>query len=131
MNFPILCEVEMPQFENVSSKYGAPMGRREYNGAPQNKIRVFRVRIDAGGYDDGGAYWGIGKPLFCATDSADFRQFIRADSRLSAVAELGIEKYQLARPPVSEYRNLKSLENRGGISAGGIKLLQNLETLGF
>lgn len=121
----------MPQFENACSPYGAQIGRREYNGIPENKIRVFRVRIDAGGYDGGGAYWGLGKPLFCATDGADFRQFIRADSRLSAVAELGIKKCRLARPPLSEHQNLKNLENRGVISAGGIKLLQKLETLGF
>lgn len=121
----------MPQFENASSPYGAQIGRLEYNGVPKNKIRVFRVVINMGGYDDGGAYWGIGKPLFCATDGADFRQFVRADTRLRAVVELGIARQKLARPPVYEYRKLKSLESQGPLSAHRIELLRKLETLGF
>lgn len=35
------------------------------------RTRLERVRLDAGGYDKGGAYWGLGNPLFCAWTSAD------------------------------------------------------------
>jgi hypothetical protein len=53
-------------------------------------IRLFRVRLDNGGYDDGGAYWGIGEPLWCAIDSDGNRQFIRASRREKAALLLGI-----------------------------------------
>lgn len=83
----------MSQFENVSCKYGAPMGRassplRE-DPAPRS-IRLFRVNLDSGGYDDGGAYWGIGAPLYCATDDADYLEFTRANDRFRAMILLGI-----------------------------------------
>lgn len=50
---------------------GAPMGRLESRpGYPDRdkplKFHLTRVKIDAGGYDIGGAYWGLGAPLYCA-----------------------------------------------------------------
>lgn len=98
------------QFSEVNSTYGAPMGRREYRNpgdlAPRT-VRLFRVRLDSGGYDDGGAYWGHGDPLYCATltDEAqasgefnDYREFTRARSRFDAAALLDIEPRTLAVP---------------------------------
>jgi len=58
----------LPYRIEVSSAYGAPMGRRgrranpEYNGV----LRIRRVPLDSGGYDPGGAYWGTGATLWCA-----------------------------------------------------------------
>lgn len=118
------------QFNNVSSRYGAPMGRSE-SPLGHSRVRLFRVRINRGGYDDGGAYWGIGKPLYCAECAEGGRRFIRADSRLQAVAELGIEARDMVRPPLKEYARLRNLEHRGGISARGVVLLQRLQELGF
>lgn len=77
------------KMENVSSKYGAPMGRRDYGNTPENGIRLFRVYLDAGGYDNGGAYWGLGMPLYCA-EKDDYQRFIRAASRKEAAEKLGI-----------------------------------------
>lgn len=89
------------QFEDVSGRYGAPMGRRE-DGYLETDIprfvRLFRVRLDAGGYDDGGAYWGIGAPLWCAMDDDGNRQFIRAGTRERAALELNIPNTALKRP---------------------------------
>ena len=63
----------------VNCKYGAPMGRANVGNYPvtvtsgpncrifkkdQPKIYRKRVRLDSGGYDMGGAYWGIGAPLY-------------------------------------------------------------------
>lgn len=83
----------MSQFEQVSCRYGAPMGRRE-DGHIETRVkrfvRLFRVRINSGGYDDGGAYWGIGEPLFCAIDDDGNRQFVRARSRFLAAVKLDI-----------------------------------------
>lgn len=46
--------------DKVSFQYGAPMGRHTgptigYGG----KISLRKVRLDSGGYDAGGAYWGL------------------------------------------------------------------------
>lgn len=121
------------QFVEVNSTYGAPMGRRDFGPMPDHgrTIRVFRVRLDVGGYDDGGAYWGHGKPLFCATDGEDYRRFIRADSRLCAVAELELPRDMLKSPPVSAYQSLREKESRGTLGASGVLLRQRLGELGF
>jgi hypothetical protein len=81
------------QFPDVSSRYGAPMGRRADGYLETNIarfVRLFRVRLDSGGYDDGGAYWGTGTPLFCAIDDDGNRQFVRAYHRTRAALMLGI-----------------------------------------
>lgn len=51
---------------NVNSKYGAPMGRPNsgHGAEPTTKFEVKLVPINSGGYDRGGAYWGIGRPLY-------------------------------------------------------------------
>jgi len=86
---------------DVSTRYGAPMGRRGY-GTPEHAeprtVRLFHVPLDAGGYDRGGAYWGTGARLWCATDGPNYRQFTRAASRARAALELGLTPEHLARP---------------------------------
>lgn len=90
------------QFENVDCSRGAPMGRSEWRAdepiAPRS-VSVFRVRLDSGGYDDGGAYWGAGRPLYCARDDAGaFRVFVRAMDRAEAIEKLRIAPHLLKRP---------------------------------
>ena len=82
------------QFPDVGGKYGAPMGRREsYHPEYRAAARLFRVRINSGGYDDGGAYWGLGEPLWCCMQrDHDFQVFFRARSRRAA-AEYVAAKY--------------------------------------
>lgn len=44
------------QFETVSSRYGAPMGRRADDFLETDVarfVRLYHVRINSGGYDDG------------------------------------------------------------------------------
>jgi hypothetical protein len=101
----------MSQFPLVNCQYGAPMGRRSY-GLIQNcesrTVRLFRVNLDQGGYDDGGAYWGTGEPIYCATDTPDLNlpidttalhssyfATVRASNRAHACLLLGIEREQL------------------------------------
>jgi len=61
----------------VSTKYGAPMGRSNVGSLPhtitsgknckilkKNQVKVFDCRVPLvgyGDYDKGGAYWGIGR----------------------------------------------------------------------
>jgi hypothetical protein len=90
------------QFIPVDCSRGAPMGRAEYGTATEcepRTVRVFKVRLD-GDYDDGGAYWGcnsFGAYLYCATDGADYRAFVRATSRADAIIRLGIPCDRLIR----------------------------------
>lgn len=53
------------------------------------KVTLRRVRLDSGGYDSGGAYWGLGEPLFWAgTEGGELDSFFRAADRAAAVAHV-------------------------------------------
>ena len=81
-----------PTISPVSCNYGAPTGRADWRDDPIEPVRLFRVSVDSGGYDRGGAYWGTGKPLFCATDCAGFRMFLRAEDRVTAQTAIERER---------------------------------------
>jgi hypothetical protein len=76
-----------PYTENVSSKYGAPMGRRNNTQGEPTNLHLRRVPFVDGDYDPGGAYWGGGQPLYCAWND-DFCVFRRATSRDAAKAAI-------------------------------------------
>jgi hypothetical protein len=89
--------MNQPTINNVNCKYGAPMGRAEWHGIPLPKaIRVFHVPLSQG-YDKGGAYWGCGQALYCATDCEGYREFVRANSRNHAINQLSINNNLLKR----------------------------------
>jgi hypothetical protein len=95
----------MRQFPRTSFPYGAPMGRATSTpegpaGLFKDKCRLFQVRLDSGGYDDGGAYWGRDLPLYCC-ESVDgtLRTFTRHPSREAAKAAI-LAKF----PAVTFYR---------------------------
>lgn len=91
------------QFPQVDTRFGAPMGRATWplkGDIPPRSLSLFRVRIDAGGYDDGGAYWGLGAPLYClrgSGDDWDVRGFVRAPSRAHAALALCVPHSALKR----------------------------------
>ncbi len=62
---------------DVSSKFGAPMGRITVEENPRATVTLFRVRMVDGDYDAGGAYWGGGTPLYAAIGDG-FQYFVRA-----------------------------------------------------
>jgi hypothetical protein len=85
----------MSQFQKVNSSRGAPMGRSADGFLETDMprfVRLFRVRLDSGGYDDGGAYWGFsrGEYLWCAIDDDGNQQFTRAVHRTKAAFLLDI-----------------------------------------
>lgn len=86
------------QFDKVDCSRGAPMGRPSSSEVTKGdrRCRLFRVRLDSGGYDDGGAYWGHGAPLWCAGDKHCVA-FIRANSRKEAAELLGVT-HRLIKP---------------------------------
>jgi hypothetical protein len=64
---------------NVSTKYGAPLGRRNIGSQPvtvirgkrgrickKDQVKVYEKRVPLmdGGYDRGGAYWGTPSNLY-------------------------------------------------------------------
>lgn len=57
----------MANLPDVNCQYGAPMGRGQSHARNKEilvKFRLSRVYVNSGGYDRGGAYWGIGAPLY-------------------------------------------------------------------
>jgi hypothetical protein len=74
------------------------MGRPSYGTAPDKGVKLFRVVMVDGDYDNGGAYWGgyPSPPLYCAR-TPDYQAFTRAHSRTEAATKLGIKPEQLAR----------------------------------
>ncbi len=98
-----------PQLPSVNCKHGAPSGRPDWPYTTGNVIdkdhptafavpaRCFKLRmIDGGNYDSGGAYWGNGLPVFCATNDVtgvtlpgghSFQLFVRARDRVAAKKE--------------------------------------------
>lgn len=86
----------------VNCQYGAPMGRESYNSErhleSEETVRLHLQRVamvDGGAYDSGGAYWGIGAPLWCAwlrhlridtraDPEGNIRIFVRAKTREKA-----------------------------------------------
>jgi len=53
------------------------------------KVSLRKIPINSGGYDSGGAYWGIGQPLYWAgSDCGTIDRFFRAATRDQAKAEI-------------------------------------------
>lgn len=65
----------------VSARYGAPMGRRNGNLDHDGTWRADRIELDEGGYDAGGAYWGLrslGRSLYAVQDGMGNIAFVDA-----------------------------------------------------
>ena len=72
---------------SANCKYGAPMGRHtgpEYLDTALGKVYLRLVPLDSGGYDRGGAYWGVGQPLYEVLDQDGNGFIFRAYGREAA-----------------------------------------------
>lgn len=94
----------MPKFNptpDVNSKYGAPMGRPAHDTFTDKQgqtfklvvnedakpFRLIRCPLDSGGYDRGGAYWGLGDPLYYYEGPlSDINGYVRGKTRELAKA---------------------------------------------
>ena len=75
----------------VSSTYGAPMGRYtgpDFLDVDAGPLYLRRVRINSDGYDSGGAYWGLGAPLWECMDQDGNGRVFRARDRDAAKAAI-------------------------------------------
>ena len=72
-------------YTKAYSQYGASMGRPDHIAEAETvaKIHLERVRLNSGGYDPGGAYWGHGAPLYVAWCDGQ-EMFFRARDRREA-----------------------------------------------
>ena len=83
----------------VSCKYGSPMGRYtggEFLDTDSGKIYLRRIKLDSGGYDNGGAYWGIGQPLWETLDQ-DGNGFIFRESNRESAKKHILERFPDAK----------------------------------
>lgn len=80
-------------------KRGAALGRPSIQGSRSFSGRLFlrKIRLNNGGYDCNGTYFGIGLPLYWfASDDGSIDEMLRASSREEA-CRLVLEKYPLAK----------------------------------
>ena len=89
-----------PAVPAVSCRYGAPLGRTNSYCEVHSRFHVYHMRMtDCGAYDDGGAYWGHGRPMYVAWNRDGLRIYMRAanakEAREKATKEL--KKMQLWR----------------------------------
>ena len=82
-------KIEIPK---VNGSRGAPMGRQ--SDIYTKPVRLYLQKMDMvdGGYDRGGAYWGMafdGNEMYVAADSQQYVMvFVRAKSRADAKADV-------------------------------------------
>jgi hypothetical protein len=72
-------------FCDLSSKYGAPMGRTNTSNTSYHPTTIHDRAVPmCGAYDRGGAYWGLGAELRCRF-SADgqYREYYRYTGKLT------------------------------------------------
>lgn len=113
----------MTQFNKVDVSGGAPMGRKSFGAIPEESksVSLFKVELDSGGYDDGGAYWGLsGAALYCArSEDGKYQGFTRANSRLEAAIQLKLPNRVLQASP--KMQALRFLEKNATDSAALVK----------
>ena len=78
---------------NAAGPYGASLGRagRPPHPGDDEPARFYlrRVRLDSGGYDSGGAYWGHAEPLWrFESVTGEYSDHLRAGSRRAAQAAI-------------------------------------------
>lgn len=92
----------LTKLSNCCSKYGAQMGRCDSVSEPNYPVKFHLVRMkmsSCGCYDEGGAYWGIGLPMYRAEGMGEEEMqemFMRARSR-NAAKEIVLEVFPNAR----------------------------------
>lgn len=75
-----------PRLPKAYNQYGASMGRRNVTTDRDAAMtfRLYRMRLDKGGYDNGGAYWGIGPDSLWHAYTETDEVFVRAKTREDA-----------------------------------------------
>ena len=77
-------------FQEISGKYGSPMGRSSGNPKNLKGVKKLHARHQGGGggYDKGGVYWGLPSNVWgvwARIDGKVICAYVRADSRELAI----------------------------------------------
>lgn len=89
----------LPPLSCGCSRRGADMGRTSLVPAvnvASLRFHLVRLRLDSGGYDAGGAYWGHGKPLYRAVsvDKMPTAYRMWGDGDITSTGQIGhIERF--------------------------------------
>ncbi len=76
-------------FRERAAAYRARIPAARTMATYRPKVTLQRVRLDSGGYDHCGAYWGVGQPLYwAATDDGQLDNTFRASDRDAAKAHV-------------------------------------------
>lgn len=97
------------QPSKVRSQYGAPLGRAGTSGDTDEPYSFYlrKLPINSGGYDAGGAYWGLGQTLYhYQSRDGDCEGFLRAADREAAkraiLADYPLAVFEPYAPPALE-----------------------------
>jgi hypothetical protein len=74
-----------PFQKNVSSQFGAPMGRHSDEIPEGSQVHIRKVPFVDGDYDPGGAYWGSGDTIWCIWND-EYTAYVRSRSKEEAQA---------------------------------------------
>ena len=101
----------------ADTKFGAPLGRHDEGGEPEGRVFDRYVPLNSGGYDRGGAYWGLGDRLRVRfTLDCKYVRFYREEFEWE-VQQLGPEGWEMvtterqcteAKARLAEYRENQS-----------------------
>ena len=85
--------IKIPNLTQMNCSRGAPMGRYELQPTDECSLHLHKVPLDNGGYDGGGAYWGLPDDLWrlVGDDTDEQREcqvFFRAKDRAAALAKV-------------------------------------------
>jgi hypothetical protein len=74
-------------------KRGAALGRSSHHAETppdfEGRLYIRRVRLNSGGYDRNGTYFGVGEPIYwCRSEDCEIDFMLRADSRGTAVVKV-------------------------------------------
>ena len=82
---PIYWQAAAADFREQAAAYRARIPAARAMATYQPKVTLQRIRLDSGGYDPQGAYWGVGQPLYwAATDDGQLDSTFRAYDRDAA-----------------------------------------------
>lgn len=90
----------------VNARYGAPMGRPNGHVDPDatGPFALQRVPIDSGGYDRGGAYWGLGEPLYWFEGTDGAGTFFRVEREDISEAFEALGGVRIGEPGYAEFQ---------------------------
>ena len=99
MTAPGINRVLADERNDRSSRYGAPMGARNYLDNPEQRLYAQRVNFVDGDYAPDGTYWGSGgEPLWCAFSLVEGSEhllsnevYVRARDRVGALKAVRAE----------------------------------------